>query len=143
MSELVYSNELNCSNTLKSRHCCCDNKGLEEDRGTLESGLESSSSTTSSSCEIYHRRSMPTPRKLSVIRETVAIVEPPIEECSASDINYTNPSEILPKINQSQPDLQLILSMPYGSFLGNINIVLYQNGFGFSIRKIFIKRSFK
>ena len=63
---------------------------------------------------------MPTPRKLSVIRETVAIVEPPIEECSASEINY--PSEILPKVNQSQPDLQLILSMPYGSFLGT-NIV--------------------
>ena len=112
---------MNCSKTLKSKHCCCDNKGLEEDRGTLETGLESSSSTTSSSCEIYHRRSMPTPRKLSVIRETVAIVEPPIEECSASEINY--PSEILPKVNQSQPDLQLILSMPYGSFLGT-NIVL-------------------
>ena len=143
MSRLVYSSELNCSKTLKSKHCCCDNKGLEEDRGTLETGLESSSSTTSSSCEIYHRRSMPTPRKLSVIRETVAIVEPSIEECSASEINHTNPSEILPKINQSQPDLQLILSMPYGSFLGNINIVLYQNAFDFSVTKFFIKRSFK
>ena len=98
-------------------HCCCD-KGLEEDRGTLDTGLESSSS--SSSCEIYHRKSMlSTPRKLSIIRETVAIVEPPIEDPSSSEINAQS-SGMSPKINHSQPDLQLILNMPYGSFLGII-----------------------
>ena len=61
-----------------------------------------------------------TPRKLSIIKETVAIVEPPIEDSSSSEINAKSSSGMSPKINHSQPDLQLILNMPYGSFLGII-----------------------
>ena len=60
-----------------------------------------------------------TPRKLSIIKETVAIVEPPMEDSSSSEINAQS-SGMSPKINHSQPDLQLILNMPYGSFLGII-----------------------
>ena len=74
---------------------------------TLDTGLESNVSQTCS-------RKMK-PRDLCIIKETVAIIEPEIEESESQN----QPAIEMLKKNNSQPNLQVILSMPYGSFLGH------------------------
>ena len=76
---------------------------------TLDTGLESNVSSQTCSRRMKSR-------DLCIIKETVAIIEPEIEE---SESQNQPAMEMFKKKNNSQPNLQVILEMPYGSFLGH------------------------